>query len=289
MNYILHLLVMIGIYLMVAYSLNLVIGFSGLLSLTHAAFYGIGAYAFTLLSIHFHIPFVWALILAFIITGILAYILGFPALKFRGDSFVLVTLGFQMIIFTILYNWVKLTRGPYGIPGIPRPVIFGWEIDAIWEYLVLVIFINLIVGYALFAIYDSPYGLALKALRDDETAAKALGKPAFRYFHYAFTLGGAFAAIPGALYATYVTYIDPTSFTLQESIFQVVILLLGGAGNKIGPFLGVVIMIILPELLRFLGLPNTIAPNVRQIIYGLALLLLMYYRPKGIAGEFAPK
>lgn len=274
---------------MVAYSLNLVIGFSGLLSLSHAAFYGIGAYVYTLVSMNFHLSFLPALILAIVVTGLIAFLLGIPALRFRGDSFVLVTLGFQMIIFTVLYNWVGLTRGPYGIPGIPRPRIFGYEISGLPEYLVLVAVISGIVSVLLFMVYGSPFGLSLKALREDERSAQALGKPAFRYFLKAFTLSGAIVAIPGALYASYVTYIDPTSFTLEESIFQVVILLLGGSGNRIGPFVGVLVMVLLPEGLRFVGLPSTIAPNVRQIIYGLILVVLMYYRPWGIAGEYELK
>ena len=107
-------LIMIGIYLIVAYSLNLVKGYSGLLSLCHAAFYGIGAYVFTLVSMHWGLSFIPALLISIILTGIFAFLIGIPALRFRGDMFVVVTLGFQMIIFTILYNWVSLTRGPYG-------------------------------------------------------------------------------------------------------------------------------------------------------------------------------
>ena len=286
MNYLIHLLIMIGIYLILAYSLNLVLGFSGLLSLCHAAFYGIGAYAYTLLIMKFNIPFLLALLFSFLITGLIAFLISFPALKFRGDSFVLVTLGFQMIIFAILYNWVGLTRGPYGIPGIPRPVILGWEINSLPEYLLMVVIFNLIIFGLLFTLYHSPFGLTLKALREDERAAETLGKSVFRNFMMAFTLGGAFAAIPGVFYASYITYIDPTSFTLDESIFQVAILLLGGSGNILGPFIGVLFMVLLPEALRFVGLPDTIAPNVRQMVYGLLLVILMYIRPRGIAGEF---
>ena len=289
MNYVLHLCIMIGIYLILAYSLNLVLGYCGLLSLCHAAFYGIGAYTYTLLIMHFKIPFFLALLLAVIITGIIAFLLGIPGLRFRGDPFVLVTLGFQIIIFSILYNWISLTRGPYGIPGIPRPEVFGIPIDSIHKYFLFVFFIVAIVAIVLFKIYRSPFGLALKALREDEKAAESLGKSAYHYFLWAFTIGGAIASISGALYASYITYIDPTSFTLDESIFQVVILLVGGAGNLIGPTLGTIFMILLPEALRFLGLPDTIAANVRQIIYGGILILLMYFRPQGIKGEFKIK
>ncbi len=289
MNYIIHLLIMIGIYLILSYALNLVFGFGGLLTLSQAAFYGIGAYAYTLLAMHFHLPFFTGLVSAVAITGIIAYLIGVPALKFRGDPFVLVTLGFQTIIFAILYNWVSLTRGPYGISGIPRPVIFGWEISSLRSYLILVSFLLGITFVIFYIIYRSPFGLALKSIREDERAAKALGKPAFKYLLSTFTISGALSAIPGVLYATYITYIDPTSFTLEESIFQISILLVGGSGNLRGPFWGVLFMILLPEALRFLGLPSTIAPNIRQMLYGLILIFLMFYRSQGIAGEFSVK
>ncbi len=286
MNYAIHLLIMIGIYLIAAYSLNLVVGFAGLLSLSHAAFYGTGAYLYVLFSMKLGFPFIPAVLSAFVLTGILAFLLSFPALKFRKDYFVLVTLGFQMIFFSILYNWVKVTRGPYGIPGIPRPEIFGYQVSNTWEFLILVVIVDIISISILFLLYSSPFGLSLKALREDELSAESIGKPAFSFFLKAFTISGAFAAISGSLYASYVTYIDPTSFTIDESIFQVSLLLLGGSGNKLGPFIGTVLMILLPEALRFVGLPDSIAANMRQIIYGLTLVLLMLFRPQGIAGEY---
>ena len=140
MNYILHLIIIIGIYLILTLSLNLVVGFGGLLSLCHAVFYGIGAYATTLLMLKAGFGFVTSVILAILITGTFSLAIGVPALRFRGDPFVLVTLGFQTIIFTIMYNWIGLTRGPYGIPGIPRPSIAGYQITTLPEYLFLPIF-----------------------------------------------------------------------------------------------------------------------------------------------------
>ncbi len=289
MNYLIHLLIMIGIYLILSYSLNVLIGFSGLLSLSHAAFYGIGAYAYTLLVMNTGVPFIIGLLFAVLITGILAFLVGIPALRFRGHPFVIVTLGFQIIIFSILYNWTAFTKGPYGIPGIPRPSFFGHEIAELWEYFILIAVLLGIVLYFLRKIYESPFGLTLKSIREDETAAKSLGKPVAKYLLKAFTLSGAVAAIPGVLYATYVTYIDPTSFTLDESIFQVSILMVGGSGNIKGPFWGTLLMILLPEALRFVGLPDAVAANMRQIIYGLLLIVLMFFRSQGIAGEYEVK
>lgn len=285
MNYLLHLLVMIGIYLIQIYGLNLVVGYSGLLSLCQAVFYGIGAYACTLLMLDLHLSFALALALGAAFTGIFALALTPASLRFRGDTFVIVTLGVQMIVFTILYNWMGLTRGPYGIPGIPRPELFGHTITSLSGYLLLTSCLLLLVFICVSIIHKSPFGLALKALRDNEMAATGLGKSPVTMFRHAFVIAAACGGLSGGLYATYVTYIDPTSFTLDESIFLVTVLLVGGSGNRIGPLLGTLFMLLLPELLRFLGLPDTIAPNVRQIIYGLVLILLMFLRPQGIAGE----
>jgi branched-chain amino acid transport system permease protein len=146
---------------------------------------------------------------------------------------------------------------------------------------------NALILPVLFVLYKSPFGLSLKALRDNERAAESLGISAFQQHLSALVIAGACAAVAGALFASYVTYIDPTSFSLRESIFIVSLLLLGGSGNIRGPILGAVVMILLPEALRFVGLPDSVAPNVREILYGTALILLMYWRPKGIAGDFA--
>jgi branched-chain amino acid transport system permease protein len=295
-EYYLHILFMIGLYSLIAYSLNLTMGYCGLLNLAPAAFYGIGAYGFTLIMMKTNlstvlpgVAFLAALSGAAVITGIVAFLAGIPALKFRKDSFVLVTLGLQVIIFTVLYNWISFTRGPYGISGIPRPQILGWRIDGLWEYLILMGVINGLALAFLFLLYRSPFGLSLKALRDNEIGAQSIGIAARKQFLRAFAISGLLMAIPGALYASYVTFISPDSFGLDESIFQVVILSLGGTGNRKGPIIGVLFMIILPEILREVGLPDTVAPNIRQMIYGAILVVLMFTRPKGLAGEFKPK
>ena len=287
MNYIIHLMIMTGIYLILSYSLNLIVGFSGLLCLCHAVFYGIGAYSCALLMIEMDLSFLSAIGFSTLITGMVAMLIGLPALRFRKDTFVLVSLGFQIITFTVLYNWVSLTKGPYGIAGIPRAELFGYLISSPLEYLILVLLFLILVLSILFLLYRSPFGLALKSLRDNEMAAAGLGKNPLLLFLFAFILAGSSASVAGSLYAVYVAYIDPTSFSLDESIFLLTILLVGGSGNKLGPLFGTLLMILLPELLRFIGLPDSIAPNVRQIIYGAILIILMFLRPKGLLGSYA--
>jgi branched-chain amino acid transport system permease protein len=292
---------MIGIYSILAYSANLLTGYSGLLTFCLAAFYGIGAYVCTLLQVggdnrlsgdlllSASLPFPLALLSAALGGGLAALLIGSIALRFRGDFFIFSTLAFQMILYEVIYNWTPLGRGAFGIYGIPRPDVFGWHVNALGDYCALVGLANAILLPMLFLLYRSPFGLSLKALRENERAAESLGISAFHQYLSAFVIAGMFTAVAGALFATYVTYIDPTSFNLQMSIFIVSLLLLGGSGNVRGPILGVIVMTLLPEFLRFLRLPSGFAPSTREIIYGAALIFLMYWRPKGLAGDYALK
>ena len=289
MNYLLHICVMLAIYGMLASSANLLIGYSGLLTMAHAAFYGLGAYVYALLSLHFGWP-LWATLPCAVVFGALVgWLFGLAALRFRNETFVLATIGFQMIVYVILYNWTDLTRGPYGISGIPRPRVFGYTIETVPQFFLFGATMFLILLGISTLIFRSSFALSLKALRDNEAAAQTLGISPRRQYIRAMIVSSALAAVPGVCFASYVTYIDPTSFTLQESIFIASILLVGGSGNLRGPLCGALFMLVLPEVMRFVGMPDAIAANMREIIYGLLLILLMYFRPQGLAGEYAVK
>lgn len=285
MNYAFHLLIMIEIYTILALSLNLVVGYTGLLSLSHAAFYGLGAYASTLLIMYFGLNFFPSLAFAVFITAIFSLCIAYSSLKLRGDYFAISSFAFQVIIFGILYNWVGLTRGPYGIAGIPRPGLFGFKVDTLPEFFIFTTIITGLVIYFKYSLYKSPFCTVLKAIREEEQAVISMGKNVVRFKILAFVISSGVAAIAGGLYAGYITYIDPTSFTLDESIFILAIVLIGGAGNFKGPIVGVLFMLLIPEILRFAGLPDSIAHNLRQIIYALILILLARFRPWGIAGD----
>lgn len=286
MNYLFHILIMISIYAILTLSLNLPVGYSGLLSLAQAAFYGIGAYVMTLLMMNCGLSFMGATAVAIIFSSILSLLVSYPSIRLKGDYFILASLAFQIIIFTVLYNWIDLTRGPYGIPGIPKPEILGIRFDNLYEFFALSGGIALIVFLIAKRLYSSSFGLVLKAIREDELSAISIGKNVRRFKILAFAISSGMAAIAGSLYASYVTYIDPTSFNLDESIFILSVVLVGGSGNLKGPIVGTLLMILLPEGLRFLGIPDNIAPNVRQMIYAFILILLMRFRPQGIAGEY---
>lgn len=286
MEYILHIGIMINIYVLLVLSANLPIGMANLLTLGQAAFYGIGAYISAFFLMQFNLPFIVVTLAVMLLTGLFSYLVSFASIKLKGDYFVLATLGFQMIVYTVLYNWTDVTRGPYGVPGIPSVKLLGiWDVSGVWGYFFLTTVISVLVAFLFKAIKFSPYGRVLRALRNDEHSVAAMGRNPIEFKSWAFFLSAAFSGLAGLIYASYVSYIDPTSFTLDESIFIISALFIGGTGNIRGPILGAVFVVILPEILRFVGMPDAIAANMRQIIYGLTLIVVMYFRPQGLWGE----
>ena len=286
MEYLFHIIIMLNIYIMLTLSANLTIGMANLLTMCQAAFYGIGAYIGTFFLMQFNLPFVVIAILVLLLTGVFSFLISIASVRLKGDYFVIATMGFQLSVYTILYNWTDVTRGPYGISGIPGIKLFGiFEISGIYAYLVLSLIVTGIVVYLFHHLVKSPFGRALNAIRADEIMVKSMGRNTVMLKSWAFFLSAAVAGLAGVIYASYVSYIDPTSFTLDESIFIISALFIGGIGNTKGPILGALFVVLLPELLRFVGLPDSIAANLRQIIYGLALILVMYYRPQGLWGK----
>jgi len=254
--------------------------------MAHAAFYGIDTYATALMWLYLKTGFwvnIWVGILLSILFGI---IVAYPSLRIYDDYFVIATFGFQMIVFSIFNNWVGFTKGPLGIPGIPSPSILGWEISSHWAYFLLSGFFAVLVYWLTHRLVNSPFGLVLKGIREDEIFTKAAGKNITKYKMLVFIIGGSMASVAGVLYAHYISYIDPTNFTINESIFMISIVIIGGMASLRGSVLGAVILVILPELLRFIGLPNAVAANLRQIFYGALLVLFMMYRPRGFVGEY---
>jgi branched-chain amino acid transport system permease protein len=286
MNYLLHLLILFELYVMLAMSLNLMVGYTGLVSLAHAAFYGIGAYLTTLMMVDLGLGFLPSLVTAACGTIVLSLLISLASLRFRGDYFILSTLAFQVIIFTILYNWIDVTRGSYGIPDIPRPSIAGIRLDSLPSFAIFGLVITSVVVGFFIIVFRSPFGRTLQSIRDDEIAATSLGKHSLSFKARSVAITSGCAAIAGGLYATYVTFIDPNSFTTEESMLLLSMVVIGGTGNIRGPIVGAIILIVLPEMLRFLYVPDAIAANLRLIIYGLLLVIIMRYRPQGIAGRY---
>ena len=286
MDYIIHLLILISIFSILGVSLNLVIGYTGLLSATHAGFYGIGAYAVALLMKGSGMNFFLAILLSILITMVAAVLIGIVLSKFKDDIYALGSFGFAIIVYGLMLNLQDLTRGPLGIPGISRPEIFGFAFSDNLAFLILSIVFFGIVYWITQYITHSSYGRVLQSIRENEETVKFFGYRTYWYKLSIFAISAGMAAVAGGLFATYITFIDPSSFTLIESIFMISMIILGGLANNKGAVIGVVIMILLPEVLRFVGFPTEVAAQMRQVIYGLMLVLMMLYRPQGIYGKF---
>lgn len=287
MEYLLHIGIMLCIYVILVLSTNLTVGMANLLTLCQAAFYGIGAYIGAFFLMQFNLPFVVIALIVMLATGLTSLLISFASVKLKGDYFILGTLGFQMIVYTILYNWISVTSGPYGIPGIPSIKLLGiWSLDGIYAYFFLALIVAVLVCLLFSFLQRSSFGRVLKVIRSDGQPAKVLRRKSTRLKVWAFFISAAFAGVAGLIYASYVSYIDPTSFTLDESIFIITALFIGGIGSRVwGPIAGAAVVVILPELLRFVGLPDAVAANLRQVIYGLVLIVLMFVRPQGLLGD----
>ncbi len=208
----------------------------------------------------------------------------------------MVSLAVQALLFSLLYNWFNagapvgslsnLTNGPFGIAGIPRPTILGYRLDSIGS--IAALSLGLLVPSALvfWRLKGSPWGRLLQAMRDDELAARGLGKNTRLAKVQAFAFACAFAGLAGVIYASYVSYIDPSSASLDESILMLSMLLVGGAGNFRGPLVGAAVLLAIPEVLRFAAIPDAVAANLRLLIYGLLLVVMMHLRSQGLAGEY---
>jgi len=285
--YLVHIFILIGIYVILSVSMNLLAGFTGILSMAQAAFFGIGAYVAALMALNLQTPFLLNIVFAVIITGAFGALVGIPSLRIKDDYFIIATFAFQIITFSVLNNFVGFTGGPMGLPGIPQPVIFGLEISDHWSFLILTVILASLCYYLSQRIVSSPFGRTLKSIREDEVFTQSLGKNVSAIKVKVFIISAAIAAVAGVLYATYITYIDPTSFTVNESIFIISIVIIGGSGNLKGSVVGAVVLVMLPELLRFVGLPNSIAANIRQMLYGGLLVVFMFWRPSGFIGEYS--
>ena len=282
--YFIHLAILIGIYIILAISLQLAIGFNGLLNLGHIAFFGIGAYTSALLGLN-GVSFCFCLFAAGIMAMLFGFLLSIPTNKLKGDCLALATMGFTFVIYAILLNWTELTKGPLGLPGIPRPNLFGISFLNNFNFLILTLIITLISYFIIKRITESPFGKVLESIRDDELAARVLGKNSFKIKSVCLTISAFFAGIAGSLYASYITFIDPSSFTIMQLIPVLLIVIVGGLASLGGTILATIILILIPESLRFIGFPSSIVGPARQILYALILILILIYKPKGFFGK----
>ncbi len=286
MDYPLHLLIIITIFGILAVSLNYKAGFAGIISVHHASFYGIGAYATAILTTKYGFTFIPSVLLGMALTALIAWLASYPILRLRHDSLILVSIGFSAILYNLMLNLMDLTGGPLGIKGIRAPSIFGFSFFEKPLFLVLVL-IALVITYFFFRhITCSPYGTIIKGIRENPTVAGVNGHAVANYQRSVFVTSAVCASVAGSFMATFLTYIEPKLFDLNASILILVMVILGGMGNLKGSVVGAAIIILIPEFLRFAGFPDSLIGELQQITYGLILIVLMFFRPEGLFGEY---
>ena len=265
-------------YVMLGLGLNIVVGVAGLLDLGYVAFYLVGAYSYALLNYHYGLNFWLAVPIGAGLGAVFGLVLGFPVLRLRGDYLAIVTLGFGEIIRLVMENWNDFSFGPSGIANIPRPWFFGLENDLSSAMIMIYYLILLLALFTVFIVnrlQNSRIGRAWLALREDEIACQAMGIDKTKTKLTAFALGATWAGAAGVVFAAKTTFINPASFTFMESALILSIVVLGGMGSIPGVIIGALIIILLPEYLRAFS-------DYRMLLFGLALVLMMVFRPGGM-------
>lgn len=276
--YLLHVLILCCIYAIPAVGLNLMLGYTGLVSLGHMAFAGIGAYTAAVLMVDARLSFWLALLIGVLAAAAAGAAIGAICLRFRTHFFMIVTLAFGLMLFSVMNNWDDVTRGAAGFPGIPRPApVGGFSFGPLQNFYYLALGAAIAAFLVQWRVVRSPFGRVLVALRQDERLASAKGVNAMLYKTAVFALGSAIAGLGGVLHVSFLRVAAPASFTLAESINAVLIVIVGGAGSLAGPALGALLFVGLPEYLR-------VASEWRLVVFGVLLVLIMLFAPQGLAG-----
>lgn len=273
--YLLRVSTLAVITAILAVSVNLLVGYTGQISLGHAGFYGIGAYSFALLTTQLHLPVWLSFLVAFILSGLMGLVLGLPTTKLKGHFLGIATLGFGIIVNVVLNNWISLTGGPVGIRNIPIPSVFGISLQYENYFLSFTVACLLLIILLVYFVIHSAIGRAWKCIKRDEISAEVSGINVYGYKLLAFSLSGGIAGIAGSLYASFMTFVSPEAFDSNQSITIITTVILGGAGTLVGPLLGTGIITVLNESLRDFQ-------ELRLIIYGLLLVVFIVFMPQGI-------
>jgi len=273
-TYVLSLWLVMSIGVM---GLNLTLGYAGQSSLAQAAFMGLGAYATAILTTKYGMSWYAAFGLSGLLTFAVGILLGFPALRVRTHYLAFVTLAFSTLIWLVLRNEQWLTGGVFGISNINRPEFFGIKLFGALEFHRFVVVVTLILSLALWWLIRSPWGRAFTALRENPVRAASLGVDTRAYTLLAFAIGSAYGGFAGALYAPLVEFIDPSPFSLSQSLFLLLMVVAGGAGYLFGPFIGALLGVVLPEWLRFAG-------SLYLILFASIVLALLVICPQGVSG-----
>ena len=282
MEYVIHLVILCGIYLILAQGFNISFGLGKLFNLAHVAAYSVGAYTTAILSVDYGFGFFSTIIFSLLASMLFSLLIGGISLRLSDDYFAIGTLAFSFVVSALLINWKSLTRGVLGIPGIPRNDFFGFTTtDNINFMFVLYLFVSLLLFFS-FYIHRSEFGRKLKMQSEHIYATMALGTSIFSLRNKAFIISSGYAGIAGCFFAYYLTYIDPSSFALHEMVFIITILIVGQPGSFLGVTLSTIFLVLLPEPLRFIELSPGILGPMRQFLYASILFLTVFFRKKSL-------
>ena len=273
-NYGTYIVTLWAVYVIAGMGLNLTVGYAGQISLGQAAFWGIGAYA-TALALKAGVPFFAAMPLAALLCFGVGLLLGFPALRVQHHYLAFATLGFDVLVLLVLRNEDWLTGGSFGINNIPRPELFGWRFRAPLDFFQLTWIVTVVMGVLMALLLRSPWGRAFAALRDNPIRAESVGIDTTFYTLLAFAIGAAYAGVAGALFAPLVGFIEPAPFGVSTSLSMLLMVIAGGSGRFFGPAIGAVVVVLLPEWLRF-------AATWYLAIFGTLIVVMMVWLPGGL-------
>lgn len=280
MEYVASLLVLVGLYVILASSFNLIIGFGGLISIAHPIFFALGAYTVGVLSTQFGLHPVLSVAAGFGISMAFSFMLSLPSLRISGDYLLITSIGFQLGLLEIIKN-LDFVGGASGLGGIPNVVQGNRNL----VFAGISLAVALVVVLAIRALVRGPYGRAIQAMRDDELAFLALGRNAMNIKIAIFALGSGVAGIAGGLYAYYYQYVTPDQFQILQSAMILTMVVVGGMGSVMGPVVGAVLLLLLPEAITFLNLPSGIMGPLQGVIFTSLVILFLFLRPQGLVAS----
>jgi branched-chain amino acid transport system permease protein len=281
-----HLLSISLIFAILSLGQNVVTGWCGMLTLGQAAFAGIGAYTSALLTMNWGVPWLLAFLAAGLLSAVIGVVLAIPCLRVKSDFLSLVTIAFNQIFFMVANNWMDVTRGPMGLPGAPAMSVFGWTARSAAEQFWLILAVAALLYLAVGRLTSGATGRAWKMIRDDETAARAVGVSVTHYKVLAFGIGCMLCGFAGSLYGHFLRLVSPDMFKLEDSLLMMQMAILGGLASLPGSALGALLMVLIPEMLRS-SQPWLV--TLRPGLAGAILVILMIWRPEGLLGDGAPR
>lgn len=289
-NFILVLLIYLGIFSVLSLSLNLITGYTGLLSLCHAAFMSIGAYTTAIILTRVQVNLILVVLISGLMASFFGLLIGLPTLRLKGDYLAIATLGFGEIVRNVIINWDAVTNGPFGIHGIPFPTFFGYTFSPrnLYQFFIMVWIAVFITYFVLDRLMKTRFGRALEAIREDEVAAVSMGINIAKYKIFSFMVGAFFAGVAGSLWVVYLRSVSANSFDFMMSVMILCMVVLGGLGNNFAAIVGAVILTIARYLPQLTGISSLIKPQYNQILFGGILVFMMIYRPQGLLGRKKP-